>query len=157
MNGPDYEKCGEHCLECRCMGSREIPIDWETVDELFACGSPGTEVAATIGIHADTLYRRIEKEFGTDYAAYVAKKRASGEGLIRLAQYKKALGLSKKGDNTLLIWLGKQRLNQKETISENDASQETTKHYLQVIQQLASLQSACKIDDKSNNSEQKSA
>jgi hypothetical protein len=124
------------------MTRPEIPIDWELVDELLACGSPGTEVASTLGIHEDTLYKRIEKDFNLGFSAYAAKKRACGEAMIRLTQYKKAVGLSKKGDNTLLIWLGKQRLGQKETISDVQVTDELNKQFESVMTQISALQSS---------------
>lgn len=122
------------------MTRHEIPIDWELTDEMLASGSPGTEVAATLGMHEDTLYKRIEKKFNMGFSAYAAQKRASGEALVRLTQFKKAVGLSKKGDNTLLIWLGKQRLNQKENVDHSIVGEAVTKHYEEMLAQLKALQ-----------------
>ncbi|RPH73871.1 hypothetical protein EHM76_04750, partial [bacterium] len=109
------------------MSRPEIPIDWKIVDELLACGCPGTEVAAVLGMHNETFYDRVQKKFGIGFTEYSSKKKATGEALIRKAQYDKALGLSKKGDNTLLIWLGKQRLNQKENVTDEVVAQAITK------------------------------
>ena len=102
------------------MARTEAPIDWNKVDELLEAGCPGTEVAACLGIHANTLYDRIEKKYNCNYRDYLYQKRAKGDHLIRQQQYNKALGLTDKGDNTLLIWLGKCRLKQ----TENHQSEE---------------------------------
>jgi len=66
------------------------------------------------GIHPDTFYKRVEQEKGVGFSAYLQQMHSKGEALLRAQQYVKALGLSDKGDNTLLIWLGKTRLKQKE-------------------------------------------
>lgn len=117
-----------------------LKIDWPKADELLLCGCTGVEVAAYFGMHPDTFYKRAEKEKGVCFSAYAAEKRSNGEALIREAQFKKAIGMSKKGDNTLLIWLGKQRLGQKESVSENVFNEETEKKYLAIMQQLNELQ-----------------
>lgn len=155
MSGPDCDECGEYFLDCNCNMSRpKIPIDWKRVDELLEAGCLGTEIAAFFGIHPDTFYGRVESKYDMGFSHYSAQKKSTGEALIREAQFKKAV---KKLDNTMLIWLGKQRLGQRENITENDISQETTAQYLKVIQQLASLQSDRKIPDNILSSEEKSA
>ncbi len=89
-------------------------IDWKKVDDLMIGGCIGTEIAGYFGIHPDTFYRNVEKEKGIGFAAYLQEKRSKGDGLLRAHQYAKAMGLTDKGDNTLLIWLGKCRLKQRE-------------------------------------------
>ena len=92
----------------------EAYIDWKRVDELLESGSPGTEVAAYFGIHPDTLYLRAKSHYGMGFSDYLHQKRSSGEAKIRYQQFAKAIGLDAKGDNTMLIWLGKARLQQRE-------------------------------------------
>lgn len=94
-------------------------VDWAKVDELLMAGCLGTEIAAHFDMHHDTFYRKVEEQYGIGFTAYSAEKKAQGDSLLRAAQYAKALGLSDKGDNTLLIWLGKTRLGQ---ISEENKS-----------------------------------
>lgn len=101
------------------LGSKKItkpliPIDWKRADELLTAGCLGTEVAAYFGMHPETLYDRVKLEKGIAFSEYSAKMKSNGEAKLREAQYNKALGATEKGDNTLLIWLGKTRLNQKE-------------------------------------------
>jgi hypothetical protein len=91
------------------------------------------------------------------FTAYSQQKRAKGESDLRLAQHLKALGKTKKGDNTLLIWLGKQRLNQKENAQEDKFPEEVLKPFTDIMNQIGSLQSARKIDDNNISSEAKSA
>lgn len=91
-------------------GRTPIPIDWGEVDEWLEAGCKGTEVASLLGISDDTLYERCSKEKGTTFSIYSAKKKASGEANLKWKQHKVALA----GDRGMLIWLGKQRLSQKD-------------------------------------------
>ncbi len=86
-------------------------IDWKIVDHKLRAGCSGTTIAALFGIHADTLYERILKEFGLSFSAYSQQKRMEGDDCIKTTQYEEAV-IEK--NTTLLIWLGKVRLEQKE-------------------------------------------
>ena len=90
------------------MSHPGIPIDWETVDRLLEAGCDGTQVAAHIGVHPETLYDRIKQEKGSCFSEYKATKRANGDSLLLAKQFKVAM----EGDKTMLVWLGKQRLAQ---------------------------------------------
>lgn len=91
---------------------KEVQIDLKKVDDLLTAGCSGLQIAGTFGCHEDTLYRRISDAYGMSFSAYAAKKRSKGEALIKAQQFAKALGLSKAGDNMMLIWLGKNMLGQ---------------------------------------------
>lgn len=91
-------------------GKPRKDIDWDKTDKLLEAGCIGTEVAASLGVHPDTLYLRCEKEKHMTFTAYSQIKRASGDSLLRDKQIEIAL----KGNVTMLIWLGKQRLQQRE-------------------------------------------
>ena len=92
------------------MPAEPLYIDWEKVDRLLRSGCTGVQVASRLGVHADTLYRACERERGAAFAAYSQQKREDGETLI----LEKQMDAAMKGDKTMLIWLGKQRLGQKE-------------------------------------------
>lgn len=91
-------------------GTRKITIDWKLVDSLLESGNDGIRVAANLGIHADTLYRRCLEEHKTSFADYLADKRKRGESRILSKQFEMAM----EGDKTMLIWVGKQMCGQKE-------------------------------------------
>jgi hypothetical protein len=95
-------------------GPQSVKIDWKMVDENLEAGCNGTEIAAALGMHPDTFYNKVMSEKGTGFTAYAQEKRANGDKLLKKAQFDKALGRNKEADNTMLIWLGKQRLNQRE-------------------------------------------
>lgn len=90
------------------MGRKKIEIDWQVVDNYLMAGADGTEVAAAIGINPETLYDRCVEVHKTDFSDYKATKRAKGDSLIRVKQY----DLAVKGDRSMLVWLGKNRLGQ---------------------------------------------
>lgn len=92
------------------MPRKKIDIDWRKVDRMLEAGCDGTEVAATLGIHEDTLYNACESDNKMGFSAYKAIKRASGDRLLRIKQFEIAMT----GDKTMLVWLGKQRLGQSE-------------------------------------------
>ena len=128
-------------------------IDWDRVDELLEAGCLGSEIAAVFAIHPNTLYERTSQKFGISFSEYSQAKRAKGESALRQVQYDKALGKSKKGDNTMLVWLGKQRLNQKESVSEFSVAPEALQPFTALMGQIASIQDDRKraaIKDKSS-------
>lgn len=97
-------------------GRPQKPIEWDVVDQLLMAGCTGTEVAANFNIYPDTLYRRVQEEFAITFTEYAAKYEEKGKALIKLKQFEKAL----EKDNTLLIWVGKQRLGQREPDSKSE-------------------------------------
>lgn len=88
----------------------QIPIDWTVVDKWLEADCTGTQVAGLLGIHPDTLYNRCQQDKGVTFTVYSNEKKAKGDGLIKEKQYVEALN----GDRGMLIWLGKQRLGQRE-------------------------------------------
>ena len=111
-------------------GRPEKPINWKVVDDLLIAGCNQTEVAGYLEIHQDTLRNRLVAEKGVEYSIYSAEKRSKGESLLRAQQFAKAIGKSKEGDNMMLIWLGKNRLDQtdapKQDISLNETNIDQT-------------------------------
>jgi adenylate kinase family enzyme len=95
------------------MSRPEKIIDWNRVDDLLKAGCLGTEIAATFDVHPQTFYSRVEEKYNCSFTHYSQERRALGESLIREKQFQKALGLTDTGDNTMLIWLGKNRLGQR--------------------------------------------
>jgi len=89
-------------------GRKKIVINWARVDSALKAGANGVQVAAMLGISFDTLSRRTNEEKNADFADYMREKREAGNEALLKAQYEGAIG----GDRGLLIWLGKQRLNQ---------------------------------------------
>lgn len=118
-------------------GRPEANINWKEVEELLICGCPGSEIADQFGIHQNTLYDRCLKDHGINFSEFSSRSQAKGNGLLRKVQFLKALGKTQEGDNTLLIWLGKVRLKQKE---EQNVSQEEVQRLNSVIEFITERQ-----------------
>jgi len=126
-------------------------IDWDKIDELLIAGCSGAQAASSIGIDKQTIYERCVTDRGMTFAQYSQQKYENGEAQITLHQYRKALGLSSKGDNSLLLWLGKTRLKQKEhedqvITQEVESKFEKLMNQLQVSRQSSSNKDST-IDD----------
>lgn len=91
----------------------KIPIDWNMVDKYLEAGCTGTEIASVIGCHYQTFYDRCELEKGMGFTEYSKLKRAVGDAILRAKQYAYAM-TGKNGNLGMLIWLGKNRLGQKD-------------------------------------------
>lgn len=138
----DPKKTEKKVTQARKGGRPYKAIDWELVDEMLEAGCPGTEIAGTFGMHPDTFYMRVKDEKNMGFSDYYSLKTAQGAGMIRLHQFRKALGKTEIGDNTLLIFLGKTRLQQKEEQNVTVSAEVTTNfdkimNYFDTKQQLA--------------------
>lgn len=92
------------------MSRPEKPIDWAKVDQLLISGCQGTEICPHFDMHPNTFYDRVSQKYNMSFTEYCSEKRAHGDSLLRAKQFEKAL----KGDNVMLVWLGKNRLKQRE-------------------------------------------
>lgn len=116
-------------------GRPQKEIDWKLVDEYLIAGCPGTKIADALGIHAETLYDRCQMEKGLGFSAYSQQKRSNGDALLHKAQYDYAVD----GDTALLIFLGKTRLEQRET-QEIAVAQDTVQALKSMMAQLEEMQ-----------------
>ena len=126
------------------VGRFEKNIDWSLVDTLLMSGCTGVEISSHFDLHPHTFYDRVVKEKGVSFTDYSFEKRAKGDSILRHTQFLKALGHSDKGDNTLLIWLGKNRLSQKESPAEATASEDLVKNFNSLMEQFSNLQASFK-------------
>jgi len=113
------------------VGRPEKLIDWDLVDDLLMAGCLGTEIASNFDMHPDTFYRRVEEKKNIGFTEYCQQKRSKGKSFIRKKQFDKAL----EGDNTMLVWVGKQLCDQKEN-NEVSVAPETSKAFASIMDQL---------------------
>lgn len=92
------------------VGRPNFDINWDEVGKYLEAGSPGTAIAQMNGIAPKTLYERCLKEHGVNFQEFSRQKRCKGDEGLRAKQYAEAM----RGDRGMLIWLGKQRLGQKD-------------------------------------------
>jgi hypothetical protein len=126
----------------RPRGNPPLPIDWNIVDKYLLSGCKGTEIAPHFGICEDTLYARCEEEKGLLWSAYSAKKRAQGDSILRDVQFNRACD----GSDTMLIWLGKVRLEQKETAQTITIPPEHQQSFNSLMEQFREMQERNKLE-----------
>ena len=103
-------------------GRPKIEIDFETVDKLIAIQCTGEEIASVLNVSYDTLEKRIKEVFNVGFTEYFEQKSGVGKASLRRRQFQ----LAESGNATMLVWLGKQWLNQKDR-SEVDTNLTTDK------------------------------
>ena len=84
------------------MGRPKLNIDAHRVLELAQQGCTIVEIAATFGCCEDTIHKR--------FSVQVERGRKMCDAALRSKQVQKAIS----GDTQMLIWLGKQRLGQRD-------------------------------------------
>ena len=94
----------------RKPGRPKAPIDWELVKRQVSAGASGASIAYELGIAAETLYIRCQEDNGLEFSAFRLLHYGRGNDLIAMKQF----DLAMKGDKALLIWLGKNRLGQRD-------------------------------------------
>lgn len=85
-------------------------IDMNLVDNLCEIQCTGEEIASVIEIDYDTLNARIKETSGKSFSEYIKTKMGKGKVSLRRWQWRSAA----EGNVTMLIWLGKQYLGQKD-------------------------------------------
>ncbi len=136
----------------KVKGRPEKPIDWELVDKLLICGCTATEISAHFDMGYDRFCDRLKDKYGTSFTLYSTEKRQKGISLLKAKQYDKAL----KGDNTMLVWVGKNFAGQRETPVDITLSPETLTQFDSLMSQMGTVQEARKISRKSAKVDSKS-
>lgn len=90
-------------------------IDWNAVEQYLIDGCTGTQIAQILGMHADTLYRTYQDQFGKNFSEFSQTCLQQGNKKLLNKQMDVALN----GNTSMLIWLGKQRLGQKDQFPES--------------------------------------
>ena len=91
-----------------------IKIDWNAVDTMCAIHCTGEEQASILGIDYDTLNTACKREQECSFSDYFKQKSSSGKMSLRRKQYTTAMD----GNTTMLVWLGKNWLGQKDNHDE---------------------------------------
>lgn len=100
------------------MPRQPIVIDWPKVDAMCQIQCTGEEIASVLGISYDTLERACKREKEKGCAEYIAEKKQGGKASLRRRQWQAA----QDGNPTMLIWLGKQYLGQRDSFEDDGQS-----------------------------------
>lgn len=90
------------------MARPKAQIDWSKVGKLCQAGCSGVGIASQLGIDEATLRKRCEQDNKVSFSEFRQLNLQSGNDLLKAKQFELAM----KGDKTMLVWLGKQRLGQ---------------------------------------------
>ena len=138
----------------RPSGRPNLTIDWEKVGQWIMGGAKAVEVAASLGCSPDTLYTRCKKDLQQDFTAFCQEKRSAGDRILHNTQFEVAV---KNKNTSMLIWLGKQRLGQKDKDEEITVTPETLNAFSAFMDMLNKAQSSdLNKDDTSKSTESKS-
>jgi hypothetical protein len=92
-------------------GAPEIVIDMAALQSLVEIQCTAEECASVMGISVDTIDRRLKEAGYAGFADFYKKHMDSGKTSLRRAQWKAA---TIDHNPTMLVWLGKQVLGQKD-------------------------------------------
>ena len=92
-------------------GRPRIEIDMELLANMVGIQCTAAECAGVLNVSEDTLDRRLKEETGEGFAEFYKKHSVDGKVSLRRAQFKAA---TEQLNPTMLIWLGKQMLGQKD-------------------------------------------
>ena len=88
------------------------PIDYTKLDAMCAIHCTGEECAAILGVSYEHLNNQLKKDGNVGFLDYFKIKGSNGKMSLRRKQYDQAMS----GNATMLIWLGKQWLNQSDKV-----------------------------------------
>lgn len=91
-------------------GRPRINIDLKDAEKLASLHCTGEEIAGFFDINYDTLLKIIKREYKMNFSDWYKRYSANGKISLRRKQYEVALS----GNCSMLIWLGKQLLEQRE-------------------------------------------
>ena len=94
------------------MGRPEIEFDLKQIERLAQIHCTDEEIAAVVGCSVDTLARR--KVNDPDFIEVLERGKGRGRMALRRLQWQRANG----GSDTMLIWLGKQLLGQRDKMDQ---------------------------------------
>jgi hypothetical protein len=99
------------------MPKPKVEIDLDEFYKLCRLQCTQEEIAAWFGVSESTIARRVANvgRMFKDYRDAWTRGRAEGRISVRRAQFQAMLA----GDKTMLVWLGKQLLEQKDSVKES--------------------------------------
>ena len=95
-------------------GRPKIIIDYAMAAKLCTLFCTQEEICSFLHISIDTLERGLKADYKISFAEFFKEYSARGRVGLRRKQYLKAM----QGSNSMLIWLGKQFLGQRDTPAE---------------------------------------
>ena len=93
--------------------------DWKFINQMLQAQCDGASIARQFGMHPEVFYDKVVAKYGdefdiSNFTEYQHIKRMQGLELLRNKQFELAMV----GDRTMLVWLGKQLLKQRDQIEQ---------------------------------------
>jgi len=121
-----------------------IHINWSEVDYYLKAGCNGTQIAAHFNMNRETLYDRVQLEMGVGFSEYKRLKWEAGNSQLLGTQYKMAL----EKDKTMLVWLGKQRLGQRDDPKRDDEFSAELKGFVDYLKKKYGEEELAELEDE---------
>jgi len=99
-------------------GAPRKEIDFNVLQGMCQVWATAEEIASFFDISVDTLSARIKERYGIGFSDYYKKESSAGNISLRRAQFKSAMN----GNVSMQIFLGKQKLGQRDNIDLNEGS-----------------------------------
>jgi hypothetical protein len=98
----------------RKRGRPRFEINWIYFENLCGIQCTEEEICGVFGCSVDTLEKAVKRQYSRNFTDVFAEKRQYGKASLRRSQWKAALD----GNTTMMIWLGKQHLEQADRLEE---------------------------------------
>lgn len=98
------------------MGRPPVDFDWQLFERLCTYPLKNSDIAHIMGVSVDTISRLCKKQKGVTFAQYKEEKQAG----FKLMIMQKQLEVAKSGNVAMLIWLGKQYLDQMDAAKQDN-------------------------------------
>lgn len=95
--------------------------EWDSVKYMCMIHCTGEEIAGVMQMDYDTLNKNCKEKWHMPISEYIKQNNTNGKMSLRRMQWKAA----EDGNTTMMIWLGKQWLGQKENVDMNVAVSES--------------------------------
>lgn len=91
-------------------GTKPKVINWDLVEKFLLAGSNQKRICGFLSMDEKTLRSHVLEKYGEEWSVFSSRLYSQGESLIEHVQYEKAM----EGNPTMLQWVGKVRLGQRE-------------------------------------------
>lgn len=114
----------------RKVGRPKFVLDYEKLEALCKIQCTEVECCAILGCKEDTLALALKADGHVNFQEYFKRASSGGKMSLRRRQFKAAV---EDGNVTMLIWLGKQYLGQKDAIENSGEVKSSNEVVFRVI------------------------
>ena len=102
-------------------GPKPYKADWNQIEKMAYIQCTGEEMAAVLGVDYDTLQSACKRDHKVKFSDWIKQKASGGKMSLRRLQYTTA----QSGNVSMLIWLGKNWLGQKDKSDEEITNEQS--------------------------------